>query len=165
MTCVDCHNTDASPTAAQGPHGSSVKWMLAGVNKAWPYQGAANNGKSSGTYWKPGNMSTNKGTSNGLFCLNCHSLSGNKHSTLIAEDSDHDVACVQCHIRVPHGGKSSRFQADFGSTPMPDRYYPNGNGGGYTTGMIQIKKGDYTNKDNCYTNCGKHDSSIGGEEW
>lgn len=125
MTCSDCHATDS--VASKGPHGSAVKWMLAGTNKAWPYTSAANNGTSSGTFWSPANMTS--GTVNGLFCLNCHSLSSNTHSSIIGAVSQHNpIPCVGCHIRVPHGGKVSRLIAT--RTGMPARDYPDGNGGG-----------------------------------
>lgn len=39
MTCTDCHGADAVSPAAQGPHGSAIRYMLAGTNKAWPYTG------------------------------------------------------------------------------------------------------------------------------
>ncbi|MBU0729868.1 MAG: CxxxxCH/CxxCH domain-containing protein, partial [Proteobacteria bacterium] len=136
MYCSDCH---ASDSTRAGPHGSAVKWMLAGTNKAWPYYTANSNGtatadntRGNSTYKVLGNEASFQGTNNGLFCLNCHpnpNTTGNFHSA-----ANHRgglgwyVACVDCHIRVPHGGKLERLIcADGGG--LPARYYPNGAGG------------------------------------
>lgn len=166
MYCSDCHNTAAA--GAQGPHGSTVKWMLSGTNKAWPYQNSSNNGGSTGTYWNLSNRLTSQGTSNGLFCLNCHPDPRASGSNSVHKEGDHSsYECIRCHIRIPHGGKVSRLIADFGSSPMPARYYPNGNGGGFTTGNIGFIKRtnkDSYNKDDCATNCGEHTTSVGTRE-
>lgn len=153
MTCSDCHDSDSA--ASKGPHGSAVKWMLAGTNKSWPYQGTAGNGTSSGTFWTLNNMSTNKGTANGLFCFNCHTLNASGH--IHFEESDHrQIPCVGCHIRVPHGYKESRLIA---AGSVPARYSPNGNGGGTTYVSRFTKASSYRNYDerNCSTTRGCHD--------
>ena len=128
MTCTDCHATDS--TASKGPHGSSVKWMLAGVNKAWPYTSAASNGATSGTYFAMSNKTTGLGTNNGLFCMNCHTVtSTNGFHVAVNGFSTHQgfaMNCVSCHIRVPHGGKISRLLNTV--TNVPARYMGNGNG-------------------------------------
>ncbi|HTN51154.1 MAG TPA: hypothetical protein VML50_02025, partial [Anaeromyxobacter sp.] len=135
MTCTDCHNNDSVAPASQGPHGSAIKFMLAGVNKAWPYTLASQNGGSTGTLFDLNSTSTNLGTVNGLFCRNCHGNMGGSagttaatanwiHATFRGQGSDHNgrFACVYCHIRVPHGGKISRLVL----TPKaPARYQVN----------------------------------------
>jgi hypothetical protein len=142
MMCSDCHSNDEiSDTAAQGPHGSSVKWILKGRNKAWPTLAASENGTGTGTLRTIGrtaspatHRSVNDGTEDGLFCLNCHSTAsfsknkwgiddwGNVHAL---HDWPLGPECVRCHILVPHGGKLSRLIGDqevgtHGS--MPARY-------------------------------------------
>lgn len=142
MMCSDCHSNDEiSTTAAQGPHGSAVKWMLKGRNRAWPLASAASNGAGDdGTnpyavYYSAGGTQAlryeNDGTADGLFCLNCHSTVtfskgadglqnvGNVHLL-------HNSPCVNCHIMVPHGSKYSRLIGDqdndgYGNY-MPTRY-------------------------------------------
>jgi predicted CxxxxCH...CXXCH cytochrome family protein len=128
MTCSDCHATDS--TASKGPHGSSVKWMLAGVNKAWPYTTAAQNGTNSGTLFRIGNYNTGAGTVNGLFCLNCHQVTASNpfHSANGIASGEHAnnatvTSCVSCHIRVPHGGKVTRLRL---TTKAPVRYRADG---------------------------------------
>lgn len=129
MYCSDCHASDSS---VAGPHGSSYKWMLAGTNKAWPYNNAAYNGTSTGgggTFWTVGFATQNPTKP---FCWNCHpdtkkSGANNAHSL-----SYHgNLACVTCHIRVPHGGKVSRLIAadnNTNYTNLPSRYTADGNG-------------------------------------
>ena len=127
MTCSDCHSTDSS--ASQGPHGSTVKWMLNPNTTGtkyynWPYTSAANNGLSTGTLVN----GTGTGTvPTGNFCFSCHTWSGGGGAHTGC--SSHAISCVGCHIRVPHGGKMVRLLT---SPAAPGRYKPNGNGGGTT---------------------------------
>jgi hypothetical protein len=166
MTCSDCHNTNDA-VAAQGPHGSTVKWMLAGTNKAWPYTSASNNGTSSGTFRTLNSRSTSLGTDNGLFCRNCHTVNTTSH--IHGRHNNHeDRPCVGCHIRVPHGGKVSRLIAtDTGG--LPARYKPDGVGGG-TTYVDKFEKATDQNSYNtsdCYSNvgsCYRHNNSGNGNE-
>ncbi len=171
MYCSDCHNyTAASPA---GPHGSAVKWMLSGTNRAWPYTTTAGNGTSTGTYWTLSNYST--GTApNTLFCRNCHTIKPSTGKNDVHAESDHNsYKCVNCHIRVPHGGKVSRLiNADNLGTGLPARYYPDGaGGGGLGTDRLKlfIKRSptSYSVGDcnaSCYTKMGGHDASTG-ETW
>src|SRR6185369_7128795 len=131
MTCSDCHATDS--TASKGPHGSSVKWMLAGTNKAWPYTTTAGNGTSTGTLYRLATYNTGAGTANGLFCLNCHTIRPatggnnwhtNSNTTAGQHGSNAIMACASCHIRVPHGGKISRLLQ---TANAPARYRSDGN--------------------------------------
>ncbi|SNB47391.1 CxxxxCH/CxxCH domain-containing protein [Geobacter sp. DSM 9736] len=163
MTCSDCHAGD-SP-AAKGPHGSSVKWLLTGANKAWPYKGAANNGGTAGTFWTVDTKTDNQGTNDGLFCLNCHAVNNNAHNAKAAHQV---IPCVGCHIRVPHGGKVSRLINTNSAGRVP-RYSPNGQNGGtiYINKFIKQSGGDYSKSD-CYStngSCGDHSSNIAGEAW
>jgi hypothetical protein len=141
MMCSDCHSNDTiSSSAAQGPHGSAVKWMLKGRNTAWPTWKASDNatGNGDGTAYQrlyqvqimdyyDGRDGPN---GDGLFCLNCHS------TVSFTKDADgRDVwgnihlwpaqhqwnACIRCHVMVPHGYRVSRLIGDR-SASMPDRY-------------------------------------------
>jgi hypothetical protein len=172
MYCSDCHNTDDG-SAAQGPHGSTVKWMLSGTNKAWPYTTASLNGTSGTSSFRTYNSrDTSIGTDDGLFCANCHTIDASNH--VHSDDGDHRSApCVSCHIRVPHGGKVSRLIAAANAsnplTILPARYAPNGNGGG--TGYMRkfTKASSYNNynKSDCYAataTCDEHNSSGDGTE-
>ena len=146
MYCSDCHA--GTQAGAFGPHGSSVKWMLAGPNKAWPYDTASRNGGSTGTYRTLGTAGAGSGTADGLFCQNCHVVgnddvlrmnrahTGNQHQS---------AACVDCHTRVPHGGKVSGLIAAVGSMSeypanMPARYASDGDGGRVSGSSVTIAR-------------------------
>ncbi len=162
MYCSDCHAQ--SNAGSLGPHGSAVKWMLKGPNQAWPYTTAAANGTSSGTYRTYGTRDTSTGTSNGLFCNNCHVLNGTEHTR-----GDHNVACMTCHIRVPHGGKVSRLINAGTSANVPARYKANGNGTP-VSGTITVNTftkstaGTYSTSNCQMTGCGSH-STAASEQW
>lgn len=164
MYCSDCH---ASNSPVAGPHGSNAKWMLAGVNKAWPYTTFARNGSNdTEVVPDPYNFTTSPGTfeifrrlentealplgdlgtDNGLFCSNCHHVSqwtlqaNNVHSP-----GQHARArCIDCHIRVPHGGKVSRLIAAVNDTTytghLPPRYTGSGTGYNGSGGTIPAVK-------------------------
>jgi predicted CxxxxCH...CXXCH cytochrome family protein len=183
MYCSDCHSTNS--TVSSGPHASSAKWMLAGTNRAWPYQNYANNGTSAGTFWdlSDANRLTNLDNvnGNGLFCFNCHPSTttqnnvhnGAGHKTNSGTGNPNGpYKCVDCHIRVPHGGKVSRLiNAD--NTPtgngLPARYFPNGNGGGrIAPNYLKLYRkvataGTYT-KNDCTAACHATHNS-GSETW
>ena len=128
MYCSDCHAADSTePDKSSGAHNSGIKWMLAGTNKSWPYQGTASNGMSAVTgTWTLGNSATNAGTADGLFCLNCHPVTNTNDTHKTANQT---IACVSCHIRVPHGGKVPRLINTDTGGKVP-RYSPDGNGEG-----------------------------------
>ncbi len=160
MYCSDCHGNSGS--GAQGPHGSATKWLLVGVNRAWPYTNAASNGTSAaaGTLFTLANRTTGLGTANGLFCYNCHPSTNvnNVHST----GNHSGVPCVGCHIRVPHGGKVARLINTNTAGKVP-RYAPDGNGGGtiYIYEFIKRNSGSYS-KGDCLTGAGCHGNGTGG---
>ena len=140
MMCSDCHNTDASLPAAQGPHGSAMPYMLRGPNSTnWPDMVVGSSGIPSTTW-----------------CLNCHNI------TSLTPHSDHHSGrrCYECHIIIPHGGKMSRLIGD--RDTMPARYAFNNT---LTTMQMQsfTKKaaGSYTESD-CRAAC-RH--SGGTENW
>ena len=147
MMCSDCHNTDASTPAAQGPHGSASQFMLRGANAAnWPAVTLAN----FSTSW----------------CANCHNDSAGVPHT----EGNHrtgSVYCYTCHIVVPHGGKVSRLIVTAGATSnMPARYAYNNNKA--NTGITQFTKaatGSYSENSSCRTSCGHHSSGTGTETW
>jgi predicted CxxxxCH...CXXCH cytochrome family protein len=171
MTCSDCHNTDS--TASKGPHGSAVKWMLAGTNKAWPYTLASQNGGTTGTLFRIATYSTGNGTKDGLFCLNCHTVtaSNNWHSNTNVSAGQHGgnaiMACASCHIRVPHGGKISRLLQ---TTGAPARYRSNASTATsswdfWGTSTVNIKGSAFASG-NFNSSCGQHNSGgSGGEAW
>ncbi|MFL5274307.1 MAG: hypothetical protein ACJ79E_19780, partial [Anaeromyxobacteraceae bacterium] len=170
MTCSDCHNSDAASPAAQGPHGSAVRFMLSGTNKAWPYTVA---GATSGTAFRVATSETGLGTANGLFCRNCHpqqnstgsnSLHRNSNVTGGQHGSSSAFACTGCHVRIPHGGKVSRLLV---TTNAPARYKVG------TPIFSSITKG--ATKDSYSTSgfptgfarggCSQHSSTAGAEAW
>lgn len=170
MYCSDCHASDdgiGGVSAVAGPHGSSVKWMLAGANKAWPYTTTAGNGTNSGTQFNLGDTPFA-----GLFCLNCHpapDTTNNIHSSINHQDAANGQ-CLFCHIRVPHGGKVSRLvAADNPGTGLPARYYPNGDGTG-TRYLERYLKAAWTGyaATNCRASCHATHASeavVGYESW
>jgi hypothetical protein len=176
MYCSDCHAE--SSAGSLGPHGSSVKWMLKGPNKAWPYDTAAMNGGDSSTladFRILADATVGQDGVDGLFCLNCHVMGGaGEVHTRGGGATDHGgSACVTCHLRVPHGGKVSRLLAATGDTaypgPMPSRYAPNGNGvraqTGVTLNHINRPAGGYGSGDCYVTGCTSHTGSAPTENW
>ena len=167
MTCTDCHNTDSASPAAQGPHGSAIRYLLAGTNKAWPYTTA---GATSGTLFQMSNSANGFGTNNGLFCRNCHSNPGvsgtsnpnTAHRQFNGQHSGNAIGtCVRCHIRVPHGGKVSRLIVT--SPNAPARYTVSGQTLNFTR---FVKNSNYTGSAWFGTTCGEHSSGgTGGEAW
>ena len=154
MSCSDCHGRDTSTSAtAQGPHGSTVKWLLTGKYQNWPFTSAAANGTAAGGTFLAGTGTSTYPSSN--FCFNCHTWAagGNAHVKSI----NHVVACVVCHIRVPHGGKVPRLLT---GTNAPPRYKPDGNGGGATYYLTSAKlpaTGYMLKTDiSCSKTCGQH---------
>ena len=126
MSCSDCHGRDTGTSAtAQGPHGSTVKWLLTGKYQNWPFTSAAANGTAAGGTFLAGTGTTTYPSSN--FCFNCHTWAagGLAHT----KSGNHVLSCVDCHIRVPHGGKVPRLLT---GPNAPARYKPNGNGGGFS---------------------------------
>lgn len=145
MMCSDCHNTDASSPAAQGPHGSAYQFMLRGPN-------AAN--------WPNVVLSTGYSTS---WCANCHNNSAGMPHT----HEQHRVRrCYECHIVIPHGGKLSRLIADGDSPNMPARYAYNNNPSlVQTTGYTKRTTGNYT-KSNCGAKCHLDAHPVtNGDQW
>jgi predicted CxxxxCH...CXXCH cytochrome family protein len=192
MMCSECHSNDTiSSTAAQGPHGSAVKWMLKGRNRAWPSTSASENGTGTGTLFKIGVSSSypgrtlNDGTPDGLFCLNCHSTVSFSKDAKCRENfgstgvgNPHQIhswwagpACVNCHIMVPHGGKISRLIGD-GNSNMPARYaFNNDLSNMWIMSFSKATDPASYSNDYCYSTysgCSPHphgNSSYGGEDW
>lgn len=161
MYCSDCHG-NVGAGIVQGPHGSATKWMLDGPNTAWPYTSSTNNGTGSGTPFTLG------GTTSNLFCLNCHPAPTAAASNNVHQENNHSaVACVECHIRVPHGGKVSRLINANDSGALPARYFPDGNNGGTAKVLKFSKNADKDNyaKGNCATVAGCHGATGGSETW
>jgi hypothetical protein len=167
MYCSDCHAQ--SLAGSLGPHGSAVKWMLKGPNQAWPYTTAAANGTSSGTYRTYGTRADNPDAANGLFCNNCHVFhtgdTGKEHTL-----NDHNVACVTCHIRVPHGGKVSRLMNSGPAANVPPRYRADGNGNPVNVNIVITRflkntTGAYGASNCSVTGCSSHGDITTYEAW
>ncbi len=177
MTCSDCHGGDVASPATQGPHGSAVKFMLRGANRAWPYTQASQNGGNTGTLWLVSSAAT--GTApNKLFCLNCHpvpnSAGSNAVHRLIGTSNTHTgspnafFSCISCHLRVPHGGKVSRLIL----TPNAPARYKSGVITPALKGFVKTGKDSYTFGANLVLNstgttCTNEHSNLasGGEAW
>ena len=165
MYCSDCHGNDAALPAAQGPHGSTVKYLLRGPNVYWPKNAA-------GALYALG--SSNSRT--GMFCLNCHPDTSTSGTNNVHTESHHNnAACVSCHIRVPHGGKMSRLIVDCDSGNMPARDFvsgtlgcgPSGNASNGQATMKSFTKntsGNYS-ESNCQTACTTNHNSAQSENW
>ncbi|MBI4911526.1 MAG: hypothetical protein HY823_02210 [Acidobacteria bacterium] len=146
MLCSDCHSTDAATTAAQGPHGSAVQFMLRGPN---------------GANWPNVVLSSGFATS---WCANCHqNNAGEPHSR-----SDHSARrCYECHIIVPHGGKLHRLIGDgTAGGGMPARYaWNNTKSNTIITGFTKTATASYQ-KSNCGTSaCTGDHPATNGTHW
>lgn len=152
MYCSDCHGADSENAGdPKGPHGANVKYMLKGTGKYWPT-------KSDGTtLWQ---LNTTDGQNANLFCKNCHPIySGGSWKNSVHSKGDHsNIACVACHLAIPHGGKRSRLIA-YTSDLSPYDYNNN------TARLNGFKKASTPTgyvKSNCYstyTGCTTHNSS------
>ena len=169
MYCADCHGADNEASGdPKGPHGSSYKYMLKGTNKYWPTN-------ASGVLYQTGSGSTAANLT-GLFCLNCHPLRQsavpkatwyNNVHTEHDGDQLNNVACIRCHILVPHGGKMSRLIGDNdGTMPAPYAYLG-------TISNMYVRKFTKAStptgyqKSYCYsssTGCSKHNNAGNGTE-
>lgn len=157
MYCSDCHGSDddGMTNDRYGPHGSSIRWMLTGTYKNWPYESSSDNGcdETCGTAVFASLSDTTTATT---FCRNCHpnpldestsdatpnQQSTNAHWTSGVGTSQHvtnSVVCVACHIRVPHGGKIGRLIST-DSSGLPDRYRPSGTSGGMNPSILVFRK-------------------------
>ncbi|ACO02993.1 MAG TPA: cytochrome C [Persephonella sp.] len=117
MYCTDCHGTDNEALGdPRGPHGSTHQFMLKGPNTNWPT-------KPDGTLYTTGDVKA--GTTQGLFCTNCHDLTQAAVHMLTRPGAMYSIACVKCHIAVPHGSPVSRL---LGYRTMPEPYNFNYNG-------------------------------------
>jgi len=134
MYCSDCHGNDSETINPKGPHGSQAKYMLKGPNKNWPTD-------ENGRLYKVGDIfgtSSDGGTTEGLFCVNCHNLEnadvhrfkgsgmmgGGMGGGGMGGKKFADYPCVYCHVAVPHGSPVSRL---IGYSNFPQPYNYNGN--------------------------------------
>ena len=115
MYCSDCHGADNEDNGdPKGPHGSSFNFMLKGPNKYWPAD-------ANGNLFSTGQIQAD-GTVPGLFCANCHNLNY-PHKQWGGRMGSLNIACVTCHVAVPHGSPVSRL---IGYTNFPSPYNYNG---------------------------------------
>jgi hypothetical protein len=154
MYCSDCHGQEDEILEPAGPHGSNKKYMLKGQGKYWPT-------KADGTLWR---LNAADAGSPDLFCNNCHvvydgSWRNNVHAVTQHQQAGGGVACVGCHVAVPHGSKRSRL-IGYDSDPAPYNY------GGSTILILGFKKAatplSYTTE-NCQTSC-HHNSPVAGAD-
>ncbi|WP_457625721.1 cytochrome c3 family protein [Persephonella sp.] len=133
MYCSDCHGNDNETANPKGPHGSQAKFMLKGPNKNWP---ADENGR----LYKVGDIfgtSSDGGTTDGLFCVNCHNLENAEVHQFKGNGGCcggmggggmgggfADFPCVYCHVAVPHGSPVSRL-IGYDNFPEPYNYMGN----------------------------------------
>ncbi|SNZ11049.1 doubled CXXCH domain-containing protein [Persephonella hydrogeniphila] len=133
MYCSDCHGNDNETANPKGPHGSQAKFMLKGPNKNWP---ADENGR----LYKVGDIfgtSSDGGTTDGLFCVNCHNLENAEVHQFKGNGGCcggmggggmgggfADFPCVYCHVAVPHGSPVSRL-IGYSNFPEPYNYMGN----------------------------------------
>jgi hypothetical protein len=139
MMCSDCHGDDAATPAAQGPHGSAVKWILKGPYTGWG--GAAGTFTLTRTPIIASTITTPPAASSlttctagsgtacspPVFCQNCHRVIS---ATSYADNNAHQgneslggyfrgdhvqADCRACHLSVPHGSKTSRLTAAKGT--------------------------------------------------
>lgn len=120
VTCTDCH-TSGALTAAKGPHGSSVEFM---IDPAYPadYTYASLDFRNPDGVWPTGQ----------LICTKCHVFNRTQNvahgtSTLIqgptpvhTREYMDSIRCTSCHVGIPHGWKRPRMIA-YGSDPAPYR--------------------------------------------
>jgi len=144
-----------------------VRFMLAGANRAWPYTVA---GATSGTLFRLNTSETGLGTSNGLFCRNCHpatnatASSNSMHTHADLQGGQHGSnanipACANCHLRVPHGGKVSRLIV---TTNAPTRYKT---GTPNLASFTKRTRTTYTVANSMDTSCGQHNITNLSEAW
>jgi ribosomal protein L31 len=153
MYCSDCHGADNEASGdPKGPHGSNVKYMLKGTGKYWPTN-------SSGTLWV---LNTTDASNTALFCKNCHPIYDGRWKNGVHSKGDHsNIACVACHLVVPHGGKRSRLIA-YTSDLSP---YDYNNNTARLNGFKKASSPSTYSKPNCYstyTGCTTHNSSTCG---
>ena len=155
MYCSDCHGADAEDGVdPRGPHGSANKFMLKGPNTNWPT-------KPDGTLYTTGDVKA--GTTQGLFCTNCHDLTQAQVHMLTWPPPMRSIACVKCHVAVPHGSPISRL---IGYDTMPEPYNYNYNG------ILQLRMSGFkwnntiSNRDAYAPSCGGggmcHNTNAGG---
>ncbi len=162
MMCSDCHGDSNAPIAMiesppgsgswitnplaedvpQGPHGASVRFSLRGPATDWPVR----TDLATPRLITLADMADASYTR--LFCNNCHpkarlttnrahSAGGNNHG---------NIACVGCHVLIPHGSKVSRLIGDRDTMPLRYAYQGNRN-----TMMVNsfIKTSGTYGRDNC----------------
>ncbi|UCD34447.1 MAG: hypothetical protein JSU90_09115 [Nitrospiraceae bacterium] len=165
MYCSDCHGAnDETTTGAQGPHGSTRKFMLKGTSSKpnaqyWPT-------KSDGvTLWTLSDLGgATAGTD--LFCVNCHPNSRNNNN--VHQEGGHrgdgpisTLFCVECHSAVPHGSKRSRL-IGYSSDPSP---YDLNNNTLRITGYKKAAGPSSYGTGNCQSSCyADHTGAVSGAE-
>lgn len=163
MYCSDCHGSELS-SDPKGPHGSTGYRLKKGSNVYWPKN-------SAGAYYTLGNNNANDSHLAGLFCRNCHPLrSATSNTWNNNPHQEHsgpqigNIACVACHVVVPHGAKRGRL-IGYAAEPAP---YNAGGAGTYEklvlSGFKKASSRTGYSKSNCYSTvsgCTTHNNSGG----
>ncbi|WP_456464875.1 cytochrome c3 family protein [Persephonella sp.] len=160
MYCSDCHGAEAENVGdPRGPHGSNARFMLKGPNTNWPT-------KDNNELYTVGDIFN--GGMTGLFCANCHDLTqATVHQFKGNRPAFAGMACVECHVAIPHGSPVSRL---IGYTDMPAPYDYNNNSlrlDGFkvdptATTRPQRKNRAYQSDTNPLGGCGCHSTNWGG---
>ncbi len=170
MYCSDCHGANNESLGADGPHGSTIPYMLKGTGKYWPT-------KSDGTtLWRL--RETDITDNDDLFCKNCHVLydSGEGNWTNYPHDRMNEdrvgsaMYCVNCHIVIPHGARRSRLigYEDDPSVANPDVAPYNYNGSYLKVNKMKKSNGSSYERNSCFSRSGvspchnRHDDGSGG---
>lgn len=169
MMCSDCHGDSNAPIAMvenpvgsgnwetnplavgvpQGPHGASIRFSLRGPRTDWPV-------RTDLATPRPIILADfDDPAYDNVFCSNCHPAarlkSNRAHS---AGGLNHPpLACVSCHVVVPHGSKMSRLLGDHES--MDPRFAYQGNRNNVLISSFQKTSGSYA-----ATNCSVVDGSA-----
>ncbi len=146
MYCADCHGTDNEDSGdPKGPHGSSYNFMLKGPNHYWPT-------KPDGTLFRTGDIQSD-GNVPDLFCANCHNLNY-PHKQWAMPMQRRNIACVECHVAVPHGSPVSRL-IGYENFPEPYNYNYNGTKMLKITGYKKANPSTSHRRDNIYVGGGR----------
>lgn len=172
MKCSSCHEASS---ATIGPQGATVKFLLKGPRRLWPYN-------ASGKLWTLGDLRNgSNNVNNDLFCKNCHVLYNGRFMNSAHDEGDHHdsysingvnysgVPCVSCHIVVPHGAKRSRMIGyGYGATtPDPSPYVINNNVN-LMKGFRKASSPSGYGEGNCWSSssqCSDHNSSRMTYDW
>jgi predicted CXXCH cytochrome family protein len=157
MTCTDCHGSPLADSQAQGPHGSSIKWILKGT---WPTKRADGTGAiGTADMWRLTDSSFS-----GMLCDRCHNVSTISFRAHTSHTNTNRDNCVYCHVTVPHGSAMYGLLGD-GDSTMPARY---AYGNDLNNMKMRAYGGNPENGNSCNvggTGCTQHTGNTGLWNW